>query len=215
MSIQDKIRKALEWRYAVKRFDSQKKISAEDWTILADSLVKSPSSYGLQPWKFMVIENQALREELKPLSWNQSQITDASHLVVILAKEKITAHDVHTYMARVAAVREIADDKLRGFRESLLKGVVEGMPAENMAAWNQRQTYIAMGFLLETAALLEIDSCPIEGISIPDYDRVLKVTGTGYSTIAVVALGYRHAEDHSQKNKKVRFDHSHVLEYRK
>jgi nitroreductase len=215
MTKNEQIEHSLSWRYAVKRFDSGKKISDRDWKTLEASLVMAPSSYGLQPWKFIIVQNPELREKLKVVSWNQAQVTEASHLVVIAAKEHILEEDVHKYMARTSEIRGIALESLKGFREMLLSNVVNGMNRDSMLAWNQRQTYIAMGFLLQSAALLGIDSTPMEGLDATEYDRILNLTGSGFKTVAAVALGYRHDEDHSQKSKKVRYHENDLIEFRK
>lgn len=199
------IKQALEWRYATKRFDATKKISEVDWKILEDSLKMAPSSYGVQPWKFLVVENPEVREKLKPVSWNQTQVTDASHYVVLLYKEQMDADHVQKYVDRVAEVRGVPLSSLDGYKNMMIENLVVKPQPGKMANWAQRQTYIALGFLLETAALLKIDACPMEGFDPAAYDQILNLEGTGWKTIASVALGYRHAEDTMQAAKKVRF----------
>ncbi|MEK2688017.1 NAD(P)H-dependent oxidoreductase [Bdellovibrio sp. GT3] len=206
------IQEALEWRYAVKRFDPNKKISDKDLNTLLESLKLAPSSYGIQPWKFLVVENPQVREELKPVSWNQSQITDASHQIVLLYRDTIDEAFVQKYINRVAEVRGAPLESLNGYKEMLINNVVKA-PEEKIRTWSQRQAYIAMGFLLETAALLKIDTTPMEGFSPSDYDRILKLEGSGWKSIATVTLGYRHAEDSFQNLKKVRFSDDALIEY--
>jgi nitroreductase len=208
-----KIMNALEWRYATKRFDSTKKISAQDWKTLEASLKLAPSSYGLQPWKFLVVENPEIREKLKPVSWNQTQVTDASHYVVLLYKEQMDVPFVEKYINRVAEVRGTPLESLQGYRDMMVNNLVSGPQAKGNAPWAHRQSYIAMGFLMETAALLNIDACPMEGIDPAAYDKILGLEGTGWKTGATVALGYRHAEDTYQNLKKVRFADDHLIEY--
>ncbi len=203
---------ALDWRYAVKKYDPSRKIPAADWATLKESLVKAPSSYGLQPWKFLVVENPALRAELRPASWGQSQITDASHLVVLLARDSVLDSDIDRYLSRIAVVRGVTLDSLAGFRTMLAN--LKQLPPEKALGWTQRQAYIAMGFLLETAALLHIDATPMEGFDPAAYDKILKLEGTGWRSTAVVALGYRHAEDAYQSLKKVRYDEKDLIETR-
>ncbi len=206
------IHEALEWRYATKKFDSNQKISEENWKTLEASLRLSPSSYGLQPWKFLVVQNPDIREQLKAVSWNQSQITDCSHLVVFLHKEKLDEAFVQNHLNRVAEVRNIPVESLAGYKEMMISNVVKGKTTD-MEPWIQRQVYIAMGFLLETASLLKIDACPMEGLDPKEYDRILGLYGSGYKTVAVVALGYRHLEDAMQKAVKVRFPKEKVIEF--
>lgn len=208
------IEQAFAWRYAVKKYDPNKKISQADWQILAKSLQMAPSSYGLQPYKFLVVQDPSLRAKLHPVSWNQSQVLDASHFVVILAREKVTAADVEEYVQLMANTRNISVDSLGGFRDMLLKNIVTGLSPEKAQIWAQKQTYIAMGFLLETAALLGVDSTPMEGLDPLAYDKILSLEGTGWKTVAAVALGYRHPDDANQKMKKVRRHQEQLIQFR-
>lgn len=204
MTSQD-ILSALEWRYAVKRFDPSQKIPAKDWDVLAASLVQSPSSYGLQPWKFLVVENPDLRQKLQEVSWNQSQVTEASHFVVFLSRDQVTEQTIAEYIEDMAQTRGVNREALKGFETMLINNIVKGKSGADLLHWTQRQAYIAMGFLLETAALLKIDSVPMEGLDPAAYDKLLNLEGTGWRSVAAVALGYRHAEDKLQFAKKVRF----------
>jgi nitroreductase len=208
----NQIKKALEWRYAVKSFDPSKKIPADKWSVLEDSLVLSPSSYGLQPWKFLIVENKDLREKLKPFSWNQTQVTDASHLVVFTTLKEITPEYIKAFIQRNMEVRNVPHDAMAGYEGMMIKNIVEGMDKDYVRTWNQRQSYIAMGFLLETAALLEIDTVAMEGITPKAYDEILGLDKSPYATVSAVALGYRSNEDKYQFAKKVRFDKEKVIQ---
>ena len=212
MSIElNQIKKALDWRYAVKAFDSNNIIPKEKWEILEDSLLLSPSSYGLQPWNFLIVENKDIREKLKPFSWNQTQVTDASHFVVFTTLKEISSDYIKQFIQRNMEVRNVPHEALAGYEGMMLKNIVEGMDKEYVRTWNQRQSYIAMGFLLETAALLEIDSVPMEGIDPKAYDEILGLTKSEYATVSAVALGYRSTEDKYQFAKKVRFEREKVI----
>jgi len=206
------IQEALSWRYATKRYDSSKKISEADWKVLQDSLLLAPSSYGLQPWKFLVIENPKTRQDLREVSWNQSQVTDASHYVVFAYKEQIDESFIQKYIDRIADVRGVSLESLAAFKDVMVNNLAKA-PAERIRVWSQRQAYIAMGFLLETAALLKIDATPMEGLDPEAYDKILGLEGSGWKTVATVALGYRHPEDSFQSLKKVRFAEDSVIEY--
>lgn len=205
---------ALNWRYAVKRFDPSRKISNSDWKSLRESLLKAPSSFGLQPWKFFVIESPALREQLKAVSWNQTQVTDASHYVVFAAKESVTDEDIEKYLKLTAETRGLSMQALQGFKD-MLTGFAHGALADKTTSlgWAQRQTYIALGFLLEAAALLNIDATPMEGFDPAAYGKLLKLEGTGYQAVVSAALGYRHADDSFQQLKKVRRTEADVIRY--
>lgn len=211
MSQQEVISHALNWRYAVKKFDAQKKIGAADWKILKDSLRLSPSSYGLQPWKFIVVENPQLRQKLREVSWNQSQVTDCSHYVVLTYREKVDPEFIRKNMEKIANVRGVSVESLAGFEKAIIGDIVKGPRSLTIESWAQRQVYIAMGFLLETAALLNIDSTPMEGLDASAYDKLLDIEGSGWKTVAAVALGYRHSEDPFIQNKKVRFDENELF----
>ncbi len=202
----------LNWRYATKIFDKNKKISKENLEILIQSLVLSPSSYGLQPWKFIVVENQELREKLKPVSWGQSQVTDASHFIVFTTLKEIKSSFVDDYISRISEVRGQTKESLVGYENMMKKNIVEGMNKDYVFHWNQRQAYIAMGFLLETAALLEIDTVPMEGIDPKAYDSILGLSDSDYGTVAAVALGYRDPNDKYAEVKKVRFSKDQMIQ---
>ncbi|MBY0385697.1 NAD(P)H-dependent oxidoreductase [bacterium] len=207
------LQQALNWRYAVKKFDPQKKVSDKDWQVLENSLVLAPSSYGLQPWKFLVVQNPQLRTQLREASWGQSQVTDCSHYVVLTYKKKMDEAHVQKYVDRIAFVRGVSLASLDGYKNMMIGDVVKGPRAQVIEWWAQKQTYIAMGFIMEAAALLKIDACPMEGLDPKTYDKILKLENTEWATVAAVAVGYRHAEDALQKAAKVRFENKDVVQF--
>ena len=209
----NEVLKALKWRYATKVFDKARKIPTDVWNVLEQSLLLSPSSYGLQPWKFVVVQNAELRQKLRAVSWNQPQVTDSSHFVVLLFRETIDEAYISEFIARTAEVRGMKVEQLEGYRRSMMGDLVEGPRAKVIESWAQRQSYIAMGFLMQTAALLEVDTCALEGFDPQAYDQLLKLSGSGYKSIVAVALGYRSADDKSQSNLKVRFSKEKVIEW--
>ncbi|MEX1315641.1 MAG: NAD(P)H-dependent oxidoreductase [Synechococcaceae cyanobacterium] len=210
----DDLLSALRWRYATKAFDPGRRIPAGTWAALERSLVLSPSSYGLQPWRFLVIDDPALRAELRPHSWNQSQITDASHLVVFLAQRAITEADLDRLIAATAAARGVPAEQLTGYRELMLKDLVHGPRSERIGSWASNQVYIALGTFMTAAALLEVDTCPIEGFSPADYDRILDLENTPYRSAVVCAAGYRSADDKYADLAKVRYPAAELIEHR-
>lgn len=210
----DHVEESLKWRYACKKFDPTKKISDRDWTTLEHSLLKAPSSYGLQPYRFLLIQTPELREKLRAVSWNQTQVTDCSHYVVMITKSKVSAEDVNQFIELTAKTRSLPVEQFKGYRDLMIKNVVEGLTGDEPLNWTRRQAYIAMGFLLETAALLRIDTTPIEGLDPRAYDDILNLKGSGYQAVAAVALGYRHPEDAYQKAAKVRRAKTEILEVR-
>lgn len=203
---------ALRWRYATKQFDASRKIPADVWDALEESLVLTPSSFGLQPWKFLVVEDPAVRAQLLPESWNQSQVTDASHFVVLAARTDLGKADIDTWISRMAEVQGTAVESLDPLK-GMIAGFAERMSVEDRHAWNARQVYIALGQLMTGAALLGIDTCPMEGISAAAYDRVLGLENSGYATAVACALGYRSAEDKYAGAPKARFARSAVIEH--
>jgi nitroreductase len=205
---------AQRWRYATKSFDPARVIPANQWQALEDCLVLSPSSYGLQPWKFLVIDDPALRQELRPHSWNQSQITDSSHLVVLLAQRTITAADADRFVAATAAARGLELSSLDTYRQLIQVDLIDGPRAAEIERWSSNQLYIALGNLMTSAALLGIDTCPIEGFSPAEYDRILGLEGTPFRTRVVCACGYRADDDKYATLAKVRYPAAELIEHR-
>ncbi len=205
------IEQQLSWRYATKRFDPTKKISTTDWHTLEESLRLAPSSFGLQPWKFIVVKNPEVRKQLQPLAWNQPQLVEASHLVVIAAKKEVTHADIDAFLSSVSQTRSVPVSALQDYG-GMMKGFVDALAQQGTCEhWSTRQAYIALGMLLSTASILTIDACPLEGINPTGFDEVLNLNQTGYSTKVACALGYRSAEDPAAFFTKVRYDRSQVV----
>lgn len=204
----------LRWRYSTKRFDPTRTIPDDVWTALEQSLVLAPSSFGLQPWKFVIVDDPTLRKELRVLSWNQPQITDASKLVVFLGQRATTVADVDRYLARQCEVRGTAIESLAGYRRVLVDFVENGWAAKDHSAWNARQVYIALGQFLVGAAMLGVDTCALEGIDMEAYDRLLGFDASGFTTLCVCAAGYRADGDRNAGAPKVRYPLDQVIERR-
>jgi nitroreductase len=197
---------ALNWRYATKVFDATKKIPADLWAALEQSLVLTPTSYGMQPYKFLVVADQAKLAALLPLSWGQKQVVDCSHYVVFLARTEMTEADVAKLIQRTSDLRGIPLEKLNFYRDMILSDVVHGPRGQAAFEWAARQCYIALGNLMTVAAVLGVDACPMEGINPPEYDKIMGLEGSGYKTVVALALGYRAAEDKYASLPKVRYD---------
>ncbi len=202
---------ALNWRYACKKFDPSKKIPADTWAALEQSLLLSPSSYGLQPWKFFVVDTPATREQLLPHSWGQKQIVDADKLVVFAVKTDVTPADADRLIARISEVRGVPAESLAGYR-GMMAGSLTRTPAPEIDVWMSRQVFIALGVFLTTAAVLGVDACPMEGFVPEKYDEILGLTAKGYASRVVATAGYRAADDAYATNKKVRFELADVVE---
>jgi nitroreductase len=196
---------ALNWRYATKFFDATKKIPAETWQTLEQALVLTPTSYGLQPYQFLVINNPAKRAELLPHSWGQKQVVDASHFVVFIARTEMKEADVDRFIKRTTEVRKLPEGAFNPYRDMMIGDVVNGPRGKVAHEWAARQAYIALGNLMTCAAVLGVDACPMEGLVPAEYDKVLNLNGSGYATVVACALGYRSAADKYAGLAKVRY----------
>lgn len=203
---------ALKWRYATKQFDPAKKIPSALWESLEDVLVLSPSSYGLQPWKFLVITDSATKAALRPHSWNQPQVTDCSHHVVFAIRSKIDDEYLDKYIGHMATMRGVARDSLKPYRQIISSYIITGPQAESAQEWATRQVYLALGNFMTSAALLGVDTCPMEGIMPDQYDQILGLTERGYKTVVACAAGYRAPEDSYAAFPKVRFAKSEMIQ---
>jgi len=207
----DQLLSQLNWRYATKQFDSKRKISPHEWAALEDALLLTPSSYGLQPWKFISVTDPVKREQLMTASWGQRQVVDASHLVVFAIKNKLDEQDIDGYLNRITEVRSIPREALDSYRNMMVSGIVNGKDDAARREWAVRQLYIALGNFLTSAALLGIDACPMEGIQPAQYDEILSLNQLGLSTIVAAPAGYRAATDKYADLKKVRFPKGEVF----
>ncbi len=203
---------SLNWRYATKQFDPTKKLSSEDWQTLEQSLVLTPSSFGLQPWKFIIVTNQDTKEALRPHSWGQSQITDSSHLVVFTSLKEVTEDNVDPWIATMAEAQGKTPQDLEGYKDVVM-GFIGNMSTEECQAWTQRQAYIALGQFMLTAATMNIDTCPLEGIAPEFYDQILDLSDTPFSTCVACAVGYRSADDKYATSPKTRFTSDQVIQH--
>lgn len=208
----DVVLEQLRWRYATKKFDPGRSISPADWQALAEALVLTPSSFGLQPWKFWVVTNQDVKAKLLPLSWKQAQVVDGSHVVVFAARKDLSAADVDRYVARTAEIRGLAVENLAGFRKMLIGALVPPPPGFDINEWAAKQCYIALGNFMTAAALMGIDTCPMEGIEPAKYDAALGIADQGYATVVACVAGYRAADDKYATTPKVRFSLSDVIQ---
>jgi nitroreductase len=197
---------ALQWRYATKVFDATKKIPADVWGALEKALVLTPTSYGLQPYQFLIVQDAAKRAALLPNSWGQKQVVDCSHFVVFTARTEMTAADVDKLISRTVELRKLSAGALDAYRGMMLGDVVNGPRGKAAHEWAARQVYIALGNLMTCAAVLGVDACPMEGINPPEYDKILRLAGTGYQTVVACALGYRSAGDKYAGLAKIRYD---------
>ncbi|MDB6113797.1 MAG: putative nitroreductase [Lacunisphaera sp.] len=203
----------LNWRYATKQYDPTRKISPADWAALEEALVLSPSSLGLQPWAFLVVDDPAVRAQLMLASYGQPQVTDASHLVVFTTRTNLGEADIDAHVRRTAEVRGIPVESLAGLRAMAVRSIVQGMNDAERRVWATNQAYIALGNLVTSAALLGIDATPMEGIEKSRYDDMLGLKVRGLTTAMIATLGYRSADDKYATIPKVRFAREQVVQH--
>jgi nitroreductase len=200
----------LNWRYATKLFDNSKKVSKEDLNILLDAARLSASSYGLQPYHFFVIEDSEVRSKLRKASWNQSQITDASYLLVLANKPTFDDSLVDNYIDNIIETRGVSKKDVEGYSQ-MMKGALLGLPDEQKKSWTSDQTYIALGNLMTIAAEMEIDTCPIEGFDKAQYNEILGLNDKNLNASVVLAVGYRADNDETQNYPKVRYSREQII----
>ena len=192
----------LKWRYATKKFDSARKIPPDTWTALEQSLVLTPSSYGLQPWKFFVVTDPGVKAQLPAHSWGQRQPQDCSHMVVFAIKADLGEEDIDRFLDRISEVRGQTVESLAGFKRVMMGSLT---PPFDVNEWATRQVYIALGQFMACAAIMGIDTCPMEGINPAKYDETLGAAAQGYRTVVACAAGYRAADDKYAQTPKVRY----------
>jgi nitroreductase len=207
----------LQWRYATKVFDADKLISEQDWLTIENALILTASSFGLQPWKFLVIKNKEIRKQLRAHSWNQSQVEEASHYVAFLARKDIEESYVTKCISNLRETRIKSDNNFKNEAslnqyKQLIMSVVENLTKEQIFSWNCKQVYIALGNILTVCAVMNIDTCPMEGIDKTQYDKILSLENTEYSTAFTCAFGYRSENDNYAKLKKARFAKDEIIQ---
>lgn len=191
------------WRYATKKFDATKKVSETDLETLKQAVRLSASSYGLQPYQVLIIENPELRAKLQPASWGQSQIVEASHLLVFANIVNINENHIDSYMLNMAETRGLTIEDLKPYSD-FMKSKIMTLPLEAKSTWTSKQTYLALGNLLNAAAELKIDVTPIEGFEPEKYNDILGLNALGLNASLVATIGYRHEDDATQHYPKVR-----------
>ncbi|MFD1096656.1 NAD(P)H-dependent oxidoreductase [Salegentibacter chungangensis] len=199
----EKYNENLNWRYATKKFDPEQKLSKDQVETLLESIQLSASSYGLQPYEVFVIEDEDIRKKLKAASWDQPQITDASHLLVFANLTEINEDYVNSYLKNISKTRKLDLEKLKGL-EDMLKNTVLQFSQEEKSIWAANQAYIALGNFLSAAASQKIDTCPMEGFDAAKYDEILGLKDKGLTTAVIATMGFRSEEDQAQHATKVR-----------
>ncbi len=192
-----------KWRYATKKFDATKKISPADLDVLKEAVQLSSSSYGLQPYRVFIIANTELRTQLQPLCWGQAQIVDASHVLVFANITNFGSAEIDQYIANLAQIRGISTESVQGYAD-FMKTKINELPLETRNNWTSKQTYLALGNLLNAAAELKIDVTPMEGFEPEKVNALLGLNELGLNASLIATIGYRHQEDATQHYAKVR-----------
>jgi len=203
---------SLNWRYATKEFDPSRKVSSEDLEIISESLRLTASSFGLQPWKFLIISNEEIKKTLLEYSWNQTQVIDCSHHIVFCYPSEFNEQNVDAFLADTAKTRNQTLEDLEGYGK-IMKGFLSNMDEDKKKNWMKDQVYIALGNLLTVCALMKIDACPMEGIVQDKYDEILGLKEKGLLSAFACPIGYRKDSDKYSKATKVRFSKSEVIDY--
>lgn len=191
------------WRYATKKYDASKKITTEDLNTLKEAIRLSSSSYGLQPYKVIIVENPELRANLQPAAWGQSQIVEASHLIIFANETKLDEVAIDEYIKNISLTRNTPIEALAGYGD-FMKSKIISLTEEEKNIWTAKQTYLALGNLLNIAAELKIDATPMEGFVPAQVNEILGLDKLGLNATLIATLGYRHDEDATQHYKKVR-----------
>ena len=193
----------LKWRYATKKFDSNKILTKQSIEQLKEAFNLTATSYGLQPVTLVIVKDKEQRKDLLPHSWNQQQVVDASHLLIFCVEEKLNPEYIQNYFKRVKTIRNTPDTILKPFEEFLLNSFEEQSSAE-IRTWATNQAYLALGNLLTVCAAKNIDACPMEGFNPKEYDRILGLNKKGLTSVLLLPIGYRDKSDFMANEKKVR-----------
>lgn len=207
--IAEQLLEAMAWRYATKKFDVSRPLPDDVWETLKKVLVLSPSSLGLQLWKFYDVVTPSLRAQLREVSWGQAQVTDASHYLVFTARRDFTEDDIEKHLNHLCELRGITRPEMEGYAQKI-RGMLSSWSAEKVESWMGHQVYIALGVMMASAAMLGVDACPLEGFDPLAYDKILGLESSPYRAVCALALGYR-KDDSYASLAKVRFDEADVI----
>jgi len=196
---------SLKWRYAVKKYDTTKKVASDDIETIKDAVRLSVSGFGLQPYKIVIIETQAIKEQLTEAAGgnNKNVFADASHLFIFAQEVNVGAAHVDNYLENITIQRDVAKEAVSGFGD-YINGFLNGLTEEQRNNWAAKQAYIALSTLINSAALLKIDATPMEGFDAAKVNQILNLEEKGLNAAVMAAIGYRHEEDAMQHAKKVR-----------
>jgi nitroreductase len=196
--------KALNWRYATKKFDSTKRIPDASWEAIRNAARLTPSSFGLEPYRLIDVRDPTVRATLQPAAYNQTQVVDASHFLVLAIETGFGASQIESFLARTVRDRHVTLESLEGYKSYMVGTLVKGPRAASIGQWAALQAYILLGNIMTSAALLGVDSCPMEGIDPAKFDEILGLKAKGLASVVACAFGYRSSEDKYAALPKVR-----------
>ena len=199
MSLQQNLR----WRYAVKKFDDAKPVSEATIDAILEAGNLTASSFGLQPYQFVVVKDQTVQDKLVEASWNQNQVAEASHLIIIAVRSDVDHDYINDYVAMIESQRDMPAGALDPYKDMIL-GSIGRMAPDALHSWAVKQAYIVMGSMLAACADLQVDSCPMEGFLPAQYDEILGLDERNLNSVLVLPIGYRAEDDKHQHYKKVR-----------
>ena len=194
--------KDLNWRYAAKNMNGEK-VSQEKLNTILDAVTLSASSYGLQPYTVVVVSNEAVKEKLMAAAYGQKQVGSASHVLVFCVPEIITVDMVQDFINHVATTRGLPVHVLDGYK-GMITGSIVPLPHDQQQHWSEKQAYIALGTALAAAAQIEVDSCPMEGFSREEFDKILGLEEKGLKSVVIMPIGFRATDDATAHYAKVR-----------
>ena len=194
---------SLRWRYATKQFDSQRKLSEAQVTQLLEAANLTATSYGLQPFKFLVLQDQAKQDQLVASSYGQTQVAEASHVIVVATRTDVDADYIGDYVKLMESQRGLPEGALDQYKTVMI-GSLNSMDEQAIDAWATKQAYLALSTLLVACAVAKIDACPMEGFVASEYDEMLGLSAMNLHAAVVLPIGYRAADDKHQNYKKVR-----------
>lgn len=202
---------ALQWRYAVKKFDNKSKLSDNQLNTILESLRLTATSYGLQLMRFVVVKNDEIRNQLLPAAYNQRQVVDASHLIVLCRNTAITMEEIENYVSNISITRSVAldDPNLKAFKKGMEQ--ILNWDQQKVDQWMINQIYIALGTMLTACAVEKIDACPMEGFIPEKVDEVLNLKEQGLTSVLLCPIGFRSEEDVFANFKKVRKTNQDVI----
>lgn len=194
---------SLKWRYATKKLDANKQLTKTQINILKEAFNLTATSYGLQPVSLIIVENKEIQKELVAHSWNQEQVVQASHLLVLCIPKEYTKSEIENYFKLVKEIRNTPDKIINPFKEFLLDDISK-KTQEELFLWNKNQAYLAMGNLLTVCAIEQIDSCPMEGFVPDKYDEILHLEKHNLTSVLVLPVGFRSEDCYMKDLAKVR-----------